>query len=163
MAEKDSVYYYDNSEENRVYTARASENNGIHQPEPEQEPQISMRRTEVKTGSVLYIVMAAGIALMIFGSVVYSFNRRNTVYNQTAELNSKLTLAEAENVRLHSELESRMSAKNVEEYAENVLGMRKMDASQIEYIKTRTDDVVNIPEHEESIPEKIKKFLSLNI
>ena len=65
---------------------------------------------------------------------------------------------EAENVRLQSELESRMSAKNVEDYAENELGMRKIDSSQIKYIRIQTDDVVDIPQQDEGILAKVRAF-----
>jgi len=80
------------------------------------------------------------------------------MYNKVSDLNAQLHLAEAENVRLQSELESQMSAKNVEDYAENVLGMRKIDSSQIEYIKIRTGDVVTIPEKKQNILTRIKNF-----
>ncbi|MDE6833988.1 MAG: cell division protein FtsL [Ruminococcus sp.] len=112
-----------------------------------------------KSGSVISIILISIIATSLLGSVIYTFDRRNTVYNTVTSLNKQLSLAEAENVRLQSELESKMSAKNVEDYAENVLGMKKMDSSQIKYIKIRTDDVVNIPEQEKGIITKIKGFL----
>lgn len=123
---------------------------------------ISHRSAEVagesKTGSVLAIVVVSVLAAVLLGSVVYTLDRRNTVYNKVTTLTKQLSLAEAENVRLQSELESKMSAKNVEEYAENVLGMKKMDSSQIKYIKIQTDDVVNIPEQEKSFFAKVKGF-----
>lgn len=113
---------------------------------------------ESKTGSVLTIILVSIVAAALFGSVIYTLDRRNTVYNKVTSLNKQLSLAEAENVRLQSELESKMSAKNVEDYAENVLGMKKMDSSQIKYIKIQTDDVVNIPEQEKGFFAKVKGF-----
>lgn len=113
---------------------------------------------ESKTGSVLMIVIVSVLAAALLGSVIYTLDRRNTVYNKVTSLNKQLSLAEAENVRLQSELESKMSAKNVEDYAENVLGMKKMDSSQIKYIKTQTDDVVNIPEQKKGFFAKVKGF-----
>lgn len=114
--------------------------------------------SESKTGSVLTIVLVSVLAAVLLGSVIYTLDRRNTVYNKVTSLNKQLNLAEAENVRLQSELESKMSAKNVEDYAENVLGMKKMDSSQIKYIKIQTDDVVNIPEQEKGFFAKVKGF-----
>lgn len=116
------------------------------------------KNSETKSGSVLSIILVSVLAAVLLGSVIYTLDRRNTVYNEVADLNRQLNLAEAENVRLQSELESKMSAKNVEDYAENVLGMKKMDSSQIKYIKIQTDDVVNIPEQEQGITAKIKGF-----
>ncbi|MDE6034324.1 MAG: cell division protein FtsL [Ruminococcus sp.] len=113
---------------------------------------------ESRAGSVFNIILVSIIAAALLGGVVYTFDRRNTVYNTVTSMNKELSLAEAENVRLQSELESKMSAKNVEEYAENILGMKKMDSSQIKYIKIQTDDVVNIPEREKGIQAKLKGF-----
>ena len=138
----------------------------ITEPEPENEiimteqsvRDIQVGHSEGKSGSVLTIMVVSVLAAGLLGSVVYTLDRRNTVYNTVTSLNRELSLAEAENVRLQSELESKMSAKNVEDYAENVLGMRKMDTSQIKYIKIQTDDVVNIPEQEKGFFAKIKGF-----
>lgn len=136
-------------------------------PEPDPEPEIIMTEhkdnipvahSEAKSGSVLTIMLVSVLAAGLLGSVVYTLDRRNTVYNKVTTMNKELSLAEAENVRLQSELESKMSAKNVEDYAENVLGMRKMDTSQIKYIKIQTDDVVNIPEQEKGFFARIKGF-----
>ncbi len=82
------------------------------------------------------------------------------MYSLVSALNEDLSLAEAENVRLQTELESKISAKNVEDYAENVLGMHKIDSSQINYIKIQTDDVVTIPEQDEGLLAKVKKFFN---
>ena len=111
-----------------------------------------------KFGSVLAIIFISLLAAALLGAVIYSLDKRNTLYNQVSSLNNQLHLAEAENVRLQSELESQMSAKNVEDYAENVLGMRKIDSSQIEYIKIRTGDVVTIPEKKESVLTRVRNF-----
>lgn len=115
-------------------------------------------RSETKLGSVVSIVLVSALAAVLLGTVIYSLDRRNTMYSRVSALNEELTLAEAENVRLQTELESKISAKNVEDYAENVLGMQKIDSSQIKYIKIQTDDVVTIPEQDEGLLAKVKKF-----
>ncbi|MBQ3139777.1 MAG: cell division protein FtsL [Ruminococcus sp.] len=124
--------------------------NGHSQNEPQ--------RTETKAGSVISIILIAALAAILLGTVIYSLDRRNTMYSKVAALNNELTYAEAENVRLQAELESKISAKNVEDYAENVLGMKKIDSSQIKYIEIQTDDVVSIPEQDDGLIAKIKKF-----
>ena len=117
-----------------------------------------MIQTEAKRGSVFTIILVSALAVVLLGTVIYSLNRRNTMYSKVASLNNELNLAEAENVRLQSELEGKLSAKNIEDYAENVLGMKKIDSSQIKYIEIQTDDVVNIPQQDESILGKVKTF-----
>lgn len=111
-----------------------------------------------RLGAILMMIFVSLIAAVMLGSVIYSLDKRNTMYNRLSALKSELNLAEAENVRLQSELETVLSAKNVEDYAEKVLGMHKIDSSQIEYIKIRKGDVVSIPQRDAGILAKIKKF-----
>ena len=161
MAERNSVFYYQNGTYNRAEPADEPDYAANRQIKPHKKPRIQMRYTGAKSGSVFTIILVSVLAAALLGSVVYTLDKRNTVYNKVAAKNNELTLMEAENVRLQSELESRMTAKNVEDYAENVLGMQKIDSSLIEYIKIQTDDVVSIPESEESIGTKIKKFFDI--
>lgn len=127
-----------------------NEKNSHSQGEPQ--------KNEAGIGSVLSIIFVAALAAVLFGTVIYSLDRRNTMYSKVSSLTNELIYAKAENVRLQTELESKISAKNVEEYAENVLGMKKIDPSQIKYIEIQTDDVVSIPEQDEGFVVKIKKF-----
>ncbi|MBR6385202.1 MAG: cell division protein FtsL [Ruminococcus sp.] len=159
MDDKDSVYYYNDSSNyraaNTVHNGRIRRNPVQVSSEPKKQTGES---TESKTGSVILVIFISFVTVAMLGMVVYSFNRRSSAYNEVTALNSKLNLAQAENIRLQTEVDNKMSAKNVEEYAENVLGMQKIDSSQIKYIKIHTDDVVNIPEQDPSLGERIKIF-----
>lgn len=119
-----------------------------------------MGNSDVRAGSVLSVILISVLAVALLGSVVYSLDKRNTMYSEVASVNDELVLAKAENVRLQTELESKITAKNVEDYAENVLGMQKIDSSQIKYIEIQTNDIVNIPEQDEGLIAKTRKFLS---
>ncbi len=160
MAETNSVYHYYNAgvddsgsdSEKTTDTSHRGENN------PGEKPEIEYRRNEAKSGSLMTIILVSIMAAFLLGTVIYSLDRRNTMYNKVAAKNQELNLVESENVRLQAELESNISAKNVEEYAENVLGMKRIDPLQIKYIKIQTGDVVNIPEQEEGFVAKIKSF-----
>ena len=66
---------------------------------------------ESRVGSVLAIIFVSVLAAALLGAVIYALDKRNTLYNKVSSLNNELHLAEAENVRLQSELESQMSAK----------------------------------------------------
>lgn len=157
MAESNAAYYYEEPENDDFHEEEKPEP-AISKAEEARENIKVKHNNEAKSGSVLVIILISIIAASMLGSVIYTLDRRNTVYNKVTSLNKQLNLAEAENVRLQSELESKMSAKNVEDYAENVLGMKKMDSSQIKYIKIQTDDVVNIPEQEKGFIAKVKGF-----
>lgn len=160
MGEGNSVFYYRNGTDNIAELEHRNNENGSEQyqsPKGEK-PQIYMKQNNAKSGSVFTIILVSILAAAMLGAVIYTLDKRNTVYNKVSALNTQLNLAEAENVRLQSELENKMSAKNVEDYAENVLGMIKINSSQIQYIKIQTDDVVSIPEQEEGIGAKIERF-----
>lgn len=151
MAKRDSV-----NNTSRAGTAAAPLNNGtsgnVNKPES------GYKNSGSKTGSVMSIIITSLLAAALLGTVVFSLDKRSTMYSRVSSLNEELQLEEAENVRLQAELESKISAKNVEDYAENVLGMKKIDSSQIKYIEIQTDDVVSIPEQDDSVIAKVKKF-----
>lgn len=121
-------------------------------------PDIVMKQSESRAGSAISIFLVAVLSAAMLGTVIYTLDKRNNLYNQIIEQTAKLTELEAENVRLQSERDSNMTLKNVEEYAETVLGMQKLDKSQIEYIRIQTDDVIKIPQAEENIWIKIKNM-----
>lgn len=153
MAENTVRYYNDDADSDEM-----DDMDGAESYDTEQKPEILMRKNEAQSGSVLMIIFISMVAAALLGSVIFCLNKRNTMYNKVAAMNEKLKIASAENVRLQSELDSKMSAKNIEEYAENVLKMQKIDSTQIKYIKTPTDDVVTIPEQEKGLAAKVKAF-----
>ena len=153
MAENTVRYYNDD-----VDSDETTEVDDAVRRRSEQQPEIEVRRNEARSGSIIRIVFISLLAAALLGSVIYSLDKRNTMYNKVVAMNDKLKVAAAENVRLQSELDSKMSAKNIEEYAENVLGMEKIDSTQIKYIKIQTGDVVTIPEQEKGVIAKIKSF-----
>ncbi|WP_028521120.1 hypothetical protein [Ruminococcus flavefaciens] len=156
MAENTVRYYNDESYDD-ADSDETTEVNGALRSDSEQKPEIEMSKNEARSGSILTILFISLLAAALLGSVIYSLDKRNTMYNKVSALNEKLDSAEAENVRLQSELDSKMSAKNIEEYAQS-LGMVKLNSSQIFYVKTQTGDVVTIPEQEKGLIAKIKSL-----
>jgi cell division protein FtsL len=158
MAERNFAYIYEDEshEGSESETDRGPEDNKPQ--EEEASYRIRVRHTQARSGSVMTIILVSALAALLLGTVIYSLDRRNTMYNRVSAKNHELSLVEAENVRLQSELDSSVSAKNVEDYAENVLHMQKIDSSQIKYIKIQTGDVVDIPEQDKGIKAKVKSF-----
>lgn len=64
----------------------------------------------------------------------------NVLERQIANVESQLSIAESENVRLNAELSSKISTDKIEDYAENVLGMVKAENYQISYIDLSKGD-----------------------
>ncbi|WP_297957482.1 hypothetical protein [uncultured Ruminococcus sp.] len=155
MAENTVRYYNDESYD--ADTDETTDVDGVVQNGSEQKPEIEMSKNEARSGSILTILFVSLLAAALLGSVIYSLDKRNTMYNKVSAMNEKLDSAEAENVRLQSELDSKMSAKNIEEYAQS-LGMVKLNSSQITYKKIQTGDVVTIPEQEKGVIAKIKSL-----
>ncbi|MBO5447871.1 MAG: cell division protein FtsL [Ruminococcus sp.] len=103
--------------------------------------------------AALLIVLAL-LASMIFGKVEIS-----GLYTERAELEAQLTQLQNENVSLQSELAQKTNMTKVEEYAENSLGLQKLDKSQIEYIEVETRSVAEIMKDDESnVFVKIKRW-----
>jgi hypothetical protein len=84
--------------------------------------------------------------LLIYGKVQVS-----TLYTQIADEKDTVDLLQSENVRMQTEIESNMSLKNVETYAEDVLGLKKLDKSQITYIQIQNEDLVEVVETDQNI------------
>ena len=156
MAENTVRYYMDESYDD-ADSDEMTEAGDAMQNDSEQNPEIQMRKTEARSGSVFKIICVSLLAAALLGSVIYSLDKRNTAYNKVSALQEKLDSVAAENVRLQSELDGKMSAKSIEEYAKS-LGMEKIDSTQIKYIQIQTGDVVTIPEQEKGIMAKIKSF-----
>ena len=156
MAENTVRYYNDESYDDADSDETTDMDDAVKM-DTEQKPEIQIRKNEAQSGSVLMIIFVSLLAAALLGSVIYSLDKRNTMYNKVSAMNEKLDEAEAENVRLQSELEGKVSAKSIEEYAKS-LGMEKINSSQINYIKIQTGDVVTIPEKEKGLISKIKSF-----
>lgn len=127
---------------------------------PVNKPNITMRKT-VKKGSAPKIILACATFVLLIGSVIYGKVQTNEVYTEIAQAKKSFDIASSEKVRMKSELDGKMTIKNVEEYAEQVLGLQPLDQSQIEYIQIQTDDIVAIPDEEKNLFVRIKdKFES---
>ena len=98
-------------------------------------------------------------------------NKENLAYDLTkyenAALHAEITaqtkyvqMLESENVRMQTEIEEKTALKSVESYAEDILGMQKLDKSQIEYVSVSSGSVIDIPENDDNIFVKIKNGVS---
>ena len=70
------------------------------------------------------------------GAKKYEINR------QIDEIENQINVAKSENVRLNSVLSNYVSLSEVEEYATKILGMKKLESYQIEYIDLSEEEGV---------------------
>ena len=108
-------------------------------------------------GRLMLVIAIAGIMLYaVIDSKVQATAIRNEINSQQKVVD---TLRD-ENNRMQAEIESKSSRKAVESYAENILGMQKLDKSQCEYVSLESGNVIEIPEENDNIFVDIKNAVS---
>ncbi|MDR1674137.1 MAG: hypothetical protein LBR54_01645 [Oscillospiraceae bacterium] len=101
-------------------------------------------------------------AILIFGFLIlnlYGKSETSNVYSELGNVNTLLTRLDGENTTMKAELDSRMVLTNVEEYAENVLCLRKLTPAQIEWIGVKDSAEIEIPEDEPGFFSTVKNAL----
>ena len=97
-----------------------------------------------KTVSVVAVICICLLVAVVLGTMIYG----------RVEL-------QGENVSLQSELAQKTNMSKVEEYAENELGLKKLDKSQIEYVTVESDSVAKVVKAEDdNVFVKIKHWFS---
>jgi cell division protein FtsB len=109
-----------------------------------------------KSGNVFGIVLACICALSILVLDVKAQSDLAAFQTNLTAAQKELDVLASENVRMETEIESRSAIKYVEDYASNILGMQKLDKSQMEYVDVRGGNTVYIPETEPGFFTKIK-------
>jgi len=112
-------------------------------------------RITAKSAVTLGLLSTALVGLVIFGRV-----QTNEAYTEIAELRSEYNDLVAKNVSMKSEMEGKMTVKNIQEYAENELHLIELNQSQIEYIQLQTEDEVLITEPKESFIVRMNDYLT---
>lgn len=103
---------------------------------------------------------AAALVGLVAVSSIMVCNVQNTKLNdQVAAMQTKLSAAQAEQVRLEMQQQSRASLGNVENYATNNLGMQKTTAYQIEYIHINSKDKVVVQKSQQNIFSRLYNWI----
>ncbi len=132
--------------------------NAVAKPSQEEKRKIRIQKARAEAaGSPVKVIVIAIAAGILLGMVIYSKVENASVHAEITELNSQVDMLRSENVRMQTEIESKSALRSVEDYAENILGMQKLDKSQIEYLSLENGNVVDIPESNDNIFLKIKR------
>lgn len=110
----------------------------------------------ITTGSAVTLGILTGV---LIGTVIYGRVQTNEVYTKIAELQAEYDDLNARNISMKSEMEGKMTVKKIEEYAEDVLGLRPLNQSQIEYIQLQTEDEVTVSEPEDNFFVTVNDYL----
>lgn len=124
----------------------------VYEPKKKSSEANSAQKIEVKTNpkpvvrrqSAFKFFLKATLILAVLCAVLYGKVESNRLFNEISSLEAQLKALEAENITLAAEYESATSVKNVEDYAQNVLGLQKLDKSQIEYVELESDTVIEV-------------------
>ncbi len=131
-------------------------------PPPSHRPQynykIEMEKNPNRRFPVFTMIAGVFVCFAMLSAVIYSNVQQLQINNKITEKQKELTDLQSENVRMQSEIAGKTSNKNIQEYAENVLGMHVIHASQIEYVQIQTSDVVEIPKEEQNFFVKAKQW-----
>lgn len=106
------------------------------------------------------IILIGVVAVALLGMVIYGRVQTNELYTEISALKTQYEDIEARNVSMRSEMEGKMTVKNIEEYAADVLKLRPLDKSQIQYIQIQTEDEVTVTEPESNWIVGLKDFFS---
>lgn len=82
----------------------------------------------IRIGTVSVLSLA-----LLFG-IIYNSAQKNELTHEISQLETDLAVAESENTRITSELDSLVSMSMIDQYAVEKLGMTKVKSNQIRYI-----------------------------
>jgi hypothetical protein len=110
----------------------------------------------ITTGGAVTLGILTGI---LIGTVIYGRVQTNEVYTKIAALQAEYDDLTARNISMRSEMEGKLTVKKIEEYAEDELGLRPLNQSQIEYIQLQTEDEVTVTEPEDNFFVTVNDYL----
>lgn len=114
---------------------------------------MSFDRVIVARFIVIFILAGVLLAAIMYGRVELT-----ELYGRQAQLQAELEQYENENKSLESELAQKTGLTKVESYAEDELGLQKLNKSQIEYIRVEKKSISEpVKQEDENAFMKIKK------
>ena len=140
--------------------------------EMEQERQIARKakkenvlikaQTKFSLGRKIANIISVAALLTLIIAVVATNAAITTASTEIADVEEEIVLLQSEKSYLDFTLESRMTLDQIESYAENQLGMVKMDASQKKYVELENENkiVVNQSPVKEKLDEAMQPILS---
>ncbi|NLZ46736.1 MAG: hypothetical protein GX896_08600 [Clostridiales bacterium] len=126
-----------------------------HLPEVQQQraPHIKHKRNPKPKGiALLKTIKYFAVAMLAFAAMlamIYGKVELSKITNEQSQLQQQLAELQENNLSLESELESKTNIVKVEDYAENVLGLAKLNKGQIEYVELQDHQVIEVVEKDD--------------
>ncbi len=99
-------------------------------------------QTATDTRRAIKIMFIAVAILMFMAITIYSRVQLDEINREIKSVEKKIELAESDAIRIENDLNSIISINNVEEFAENELGMVKVQDYQVVYVDLSAEDYV---------------------
>jgi cell division protein FtsL len=116
-------------------------------------------KSAAKIGSPVKLLVMGAVVLCFLLLIVKSHSDIAALSDNIAKVQAEVNTLASEQVRMEAQIEGRSAIRYVEDYAENVLGMRKIDKSQIDYIDVTGGNQVVLPEAEKGLFTEMKESL----
>jgi hypothetical protein len=137
----------------------AEQSEAMHESGAEDKMPVPAHR--YKTASVIRVL---AVCIAVFGVccyMIYGKVELTGLYSQQTKLENELARLTDENVSLESELAQKTGLTKVENYAENRLGLKKLDKSQIEFIEVPKRQITEAaPVDEGNLFVKLKNWFN---
>lgn len=108
-----------------------------------------------RTFKTVVNVMSIAVIVSLIIGVLYTNSEITQTANSISQVKKSITEIDSEKAYLEFTLESKMSLNEVEDYAVGVLGMVKMDSSQLEYVEIENEN--KIEKGNDNLTEKIQE------
>ncbi len=107
------------------------------------------------------LVIAAVFAVFMIGAVstVVGYIQMTDLTKQVEEKQTRLAQLKSEYTSLNNKKQSSVDLSEVETYAENVLGLVKLDRSQEEYLELQKNDQVQVNEGSSGVEKLASSFV----
>ncbi|MFT3952148.1 MAG: hypothetical protein QM689_09460 [Oscillospiraceae bacterium] len=106
----------------------------------------------VRPKSMVYFIEIFTCGLLILtllGMTLYGRVELSRIVAEQSGLTDQLEELDKDNQALSAELEAQSGLTNVEDYAENTLGLQKLDKAQIEYVEIPKSTVIEVVQTED--------------
>ena len=88
--------------------------------------------------------MVCAVFFSLIAFQIYSRVQVDELDRQLDTINSEISILDSENTRLNMQLDSIISLDKVDEYAQNTLGMVKVENYQVSYVDLSKGDKVSV-------------------
>ena len=121
------------------------------------------RAVRMNQARMALLVLICGTILSLLFSLIVSDAHLHSITQQTAEVEKQIKLIKQDNEAMRRDFEVSMSDAYVENYAVNILGLRKRESCQTEWITIDTGNVfVYAPKSDSDswIADKVDAFMA---